>query len=80
MKRFNNVWAKLVLSGTALILIYKLFNNYSEITGIFKTFFDIMFPIILGAAIAFFLSKPTEKIAALFEKSRKHSSFSIFGA
>lgn len=70
MKRFNNVWAKLVLSGTALILIYKLFNNYSEITGIFKTFFDIMFPIILGAAIAFFLSKPTEKIAALFEKSK----------
>lgn len=70
MKKIDSVWVKLVLSGTALILIYKLFNNYGDITKIFKYIFDVLFPIILGAAIAFFLSKPAEKIAAAFEKSK----------
>lgn len=70
MKKINSVWVKLVASGTALILIYKLFNNYADITKIFSYLLDILFPIILGSAIAFFLSKPAEKIGALAEKSK----------
>lgn len=70
MKKIDNDWIKLVASGTALIIIYKLFNNYGDITRIFKYILDVLFPIILGAAIAFFLSKPAEKIASAFEGSR----------
>lgn len=68
MKRFESHWAKLVLSGTALILIYKLLNNYRDIAEFFGNLFDILFPIILGGVIAFFLSKPAEKIERLIGK------------
>lgn len=68
MKWLNNKWIKLILSGTMLILIYKLFNNFSDVADVFNKIIDILFPIILGAAIAFFLSRPAEKIAQLVSK------------
>ena len=68
MKRFESHWAKLLLTGTALILIYKLLNNYKDIAEFFENLLDILFPVILGGVIAFFLSKPAEKIASLIEK------------
>lgn len=68
MKLTDSKWGKLVLSGTALILIYKLFNNFDDVTRFFDTFFSILFPIILGTAIAFFLSKPAEKLGRLISK------------
>jgi len=57
-----------VLSGAALILIYKLLNNYSEIEGFFNSLTDILFPVILGGVIAFFLSRPVEVLANLVNK------------
>ena len=68
MKWLNNTWAKFVLSGTALIIIYKLLNNFNDITAGFDTLIDILFPIIMGFAIAFFLSKPAEKLSKLVSK------------
>lgn len=68
MKRLENQWIKLVLSGTVLILIYKLFNNFSDVAGAVDTVVDVLFPIILGAVIAFFLSKPSEALSKLLEK------------
>lgn len=68
MRRFESKWAKLVLSGTILILIYKLLNNFSDVEIFFSRLNDILFPIITGLAIAFFLSKPSEKIAGLVSK------------
>jgi len=70
MKLLDNKWGKLVLSGAALILIYKLFNNFDDVSGAFDTLIDTLFPIITGLAIAFFLSKPSEKLANVISKIR----------
>ena len=68
MKLLDNKWGKFVLSGAALILIYKLFNNFDDVSGAFDTIIDTLFPIITGLAIAFFLSKPAEKLAKVISK------------
>ena len=68
MKWLDNKWGKLVLSGTALILIYKLLNNFNDVAAVFDSLVDILFPVILGLAIAFFLSRPAEKLAKLISK------------
>ena len=68
LKRLESHWVKLVLSGTVLILIYKLLNNFDDIAQIFDNLFGVFFPIILAAVIAFFLSKPVEMLARLVEK------------
>lgn len=68
MKRFESLWVKLVLSGTALILIHKLLNNFGDIAGVFDKLFDVFFPVILAAVIAFFLSRPSEMLARLVKK------------
>lgn len=68
MKWLKSKWAKLVLSGTVLIVIYKLFNNFEDVKNIFNALIGIVSPIIMGMIIAFFLSKPAEKIAGLISK------------
>ena len=68
MKLLDNKWGKFILSGAALLLIYKLLNNFSDVAAVFERIIDILFPVILGLAIAFFLSKPAEKLAKLISK------------
>ena len=70
MKKFESNWAKIVLSGASLILIYKLFNNFKDITLIFDNILDVLFPIILGLILAFFVSKPAERIERLILKTK----------
>ncbi len=68
MKWLQSKWVKIVLSGTALILIYKLVNNFGDVSNVFGVLVGIVFPLILGAVFAFFLSRPAEKIAKLLKK------------
>ena len=65
MKKIENNWVKLVLVGTALILIYKLINNFSEIREIIDGIVSILFPFLLGGVIAFFLYIPAYRLEKL---------------
>ncbi len=70
MKNIKSTWIKIILAGTALILIYRLTDDLS---GTFKTignFIGVFTPVIIGAAISFFLWKPASKLEARFEKSK----------
>ena len=68
MKRIENRWVKIVLTGTALILIYKLMDNFGEIKAFIGKLTSILFPCILGAAIAFLLYIPAKKMQELMKK------------
>lgn len=70
MKKIKSTWIKIILSGTLLILIYRLTDNLSGTFGAIGDFVGVFTPIIIGAAIAFFLWKPASKLESLFEKSK----------
>lgn len=78
MKKIESKWLKLILSGTVLIIIYKLLDKLPEIKNFCGNLLSILFPCILGAVIAFFLFVPTRKLENLLKKTKfkwvqKHS-------
>lgn len=68
MKRIENNWIKAILAGTALILIYKLIDNFTEVRSFIGMLTGIFFPCILGAVIAFLLYIPAKKLQELCGK------------
>lgn len=60
---------KYVIIGTALILIYKVVNNFSDAAGFLKNILSILKPCVIGVIIAFFLYKPVKRLKTIFEKS-----------
>lgn len=70
MKKIRSTWIKLILSGALLILIYRLTDNLSGTFGAIGSFIGVFTPVIIGAAIAFFLWRPAAKIEVLLGKSK----------
>jgi len=67
--KYDGKSLNLVLSGTILILIYKLISNFSAITGFFGKITGLLTPVIIGIVIAFFLYKPIHSIENAVLKS-----------
>lgn len=82
MKKFNS-W-QIVLTGVLIIIAYKFIDNISYFLDALGSFIGILTPIIIGAVIAFFLSRPIAAIKGFIEKSKwkflnkKAQALSIF--
>lgn len=61
MKKSGNIWLKLILTGTALMIIYKILNNYDGLKELISALVNAVFPCLLGVALALFLYIPTQK-------------------
>lgn len=59
MKRFNNVWYKILAVGIVLIVVNKLLNNVSGFYGVFGKLIDILRPFLVGGLLAFILYQPS---------------------
>lgn len=75
MYKDKSVWLKYITIGTALIIIYKITDNFGGIIKYLNLILDALFPVIIGAVIAFFLVKPTKKLEALLKKIKFVNKF-----
>lgn len=72
MKINKNVaqWLGLFLLGTALILVFKIFDKIGAIFGLLGAFLSILTPFIVGFAIAFLLYGPVNGIERLIRRCK----------
>lgn len=63
-------WLGLFLLGTALILVFKIFDKIGAIFGWFGDFLVILTPFIVGFAIAFLLYGPVKGIEGLLRRCK----------
>lgn len=72
-------WFSLALS---LIIIYKVLDSFSSITGWISRFFSVITPFVVGVIIAYILYIPSKKIEKLLNKSKilkkKSRGLSVF--
>ncbi|MBP3707250.1 MAG: AI-2E family transporter [Clostridia bacterium] len=72
-------WFSLALS---LIIIYKVLDSFSSITGWISRFFSVITPFVIGVIIAYILYIPSKKIEKLLNKSKilkkKSRGLSVF--
>lgn len=59
-----------IITGIILIIAYKFIDNISYFIDALGGFIGILTPIIIGAVIAFFLSRPISALGRLIEKSK----------
>ena len=73
MNEIKNHWKKWVywfLLGVAIIVVYKLLDNFGDIMGVITKFFDIITPFFVGIFIAYLLYMPCKKIEKAYKKSK----------
>lgn len=63
-------WLGLFLLGTALILVFKIFDKIGAIFGLLGAFLSILTPFIVGFAIAFLLYGPVNGIERLIRRCK----------
>jgi predicted PurR-regulated permease PerM len=56
--------------ATAVVAIYKLLDNFNEITYVIKNFFSIISPFLAGILIAYILYIPCSKIEKTYKKNK----------
>lgn len=57
--------------GIAIIVVYKLLDNFEQITNWVGGLFEILMPFIIGLLIAYLFYIPCKKIEDLYKKSKK---------
>lgn len=72
-------WIIIFVVGTALITVYKTFDNLQNIFSFFGRIFSILTPFIIGFIIAYVLNLPCKKLEKLYSGAkipsvRKHAS------
>ena len=73
MNEIKSHWKKWVywfLLGVAIIIVYKLFDNFQDVMGVVHKFLDIIAPFFAGIFIAYLLYMPCKKIEETFLKSK----------
>lgn len=73
MNEVKNHWKKWMywfLLGVAIILVYKVLDNFQDIMGGVNKFFEIIAPFFAGTLIAYLLYMPCKKIEQLYNKSK----------
>lgn len=63
-------WMYWFTLGIAIIIVYKMLDNFTAIGEFFSHLFGILMPFIMGALIAYILSIPCRKIETVVQKSR----------
>lgn len=71
MKRFGKYADYLIVFfvGTALITVYKTFDNFRVIGDFFNNILSILTPFIIGFILAYFLNTPVKYVSNFFDKS-----------
>lgn len=73
MKEIKNHWKKWMywfMLGLSMIIIYKIFDNFTQVTDILGKFFTILRPFFIGVFIAYLLYVPCKKIEDAYKKSK----------
>ena len=73
MNEIKNHWKKWLywfMLGFSLIVIYKIFDNFTEVTEVLGKFFTILRPFFIGVFIAYLLYVPCKKIEDAYKKSK----------
>lgn len=74
MNEIKNHWKKWMywfLLGVAIILVYKILDNFQEIMGGINKFFEIIAPFFVGTLIAYLLYMPCKKVEQTYNKSKR---------
>ncbi|MBR1803136.1 MAG: AI-2E family transporter [Clostridia bacterium] len=72
-KRGISKWFYWFLLGVAIIIVYKLLDNFGQIGEWFRNLFDILMPFIVGLIIAYLFYIPCRKIESWYKKAKKKS-------
>ena len=87
MNEIKNHWRKWLywfFLGVAIIIVYKILDNFADITEVIGGFFNVISPFLVGIFIAYLLYVPCKKIEEAYRKSkikiisRKARGLSIF--
>ena len=73
MNEIKNHWKKWLywfMLGLSLIVIYKIFDNFTSVTEVLGKFFTILRPFFIGVFIAYLLYLPCKKIEDAYKKSK----------
>lgn len=73
MNEIKNHWKKWLywfMLGLSLIIIYKIFDNFTEVTDVLGKFLSILRPFFIGIFIAYLLYVPCKKIEEAYKNSK----------
>lgn len=73
MNEIKNHWKKWLywfLLGTAIIIVYKTLDNFSDIIGAIGKFFSIISPLFIGVFIAYILYIPCANIEKCYKENK----------
>lgn len=73
MNEIRNHWKKWIywfLLGVAIIIVYKAFDNFGDVTNVIGRFFSILSPFLVGILIAYLLYLPCRKVEEVYKKSK----------
>lgn len=73
MEEIKSKWKKWVYwfsLGVAIICVYKILDNFPDVTGWINNFFGVIAPFLLGILIAYLLYLPCKKIEKIYEKRK----------
>ena len=71
IKKNLSKWMYYFLLGTAIIIVYKFFDNFTAIGGVIGKFFNVIAPFMAGALLAYLLYIPASRIEKMFSKSKR---------
>ena len=71
IKKNLSQWMYYFLLGTAIIIVYKFFDNFTAIGGVIGKFFNVIAPFMAGALLAYLLYIPASRIEKRFSKSKR---------
>ncbi len=70
-KKSLKKWFYYFLLGVAIIIVYKLLDNFSQITNWLSGLFDILMPFIIGLLIAYLFYIPCRAVEKTYQKIKK---------
>ena len=70
IKNKGKKWLYWFLLGVAIIVVYKAFDNFGDVKGVFAKFFEIITPFLVGIFISYLLYMPCRKMEQAFIKSK----------
>lgn len=70
IKKNMSKWMYWFILGVCIIIVYKIFDNFSSVTSEIGEFFGIIYPFLMGILIAYILYLPASKLEICFQKSK----------
>lgn len=70
VKENKHKWSYWFLLGLSLIIIYKMLDNFSYVTGAIKQFLNTLAPFFVGILIAYILYMPCKRVESAYIKSK----------